>query len=120
MLVGLCHWLSDETNLLPMLFGTRYMYLSKLQMYSSKGVASWECICPYSDMYLSRLLNVFVQITNVFVQIANVFVQRRCWLASAAGPQMRLIYFPVLFGTREMSPRFGQRSTNIGEHDGSN
>ena len=34
---------------------------------------------------------------------------------AGVGPQMRLIYFPVLFGSREMSPRFGQRSTNIGE-----
>ena len=62
VLVGLCHWSSDETNLLPLLFGTREVYLSTL----------W----------------------NIYVQIANVFVQRTCWLVSAIGPRMRLMYSP--------------------------
>ena len=30
VLVGLCHWSSDETNVLLLLFGTREMYLSTL------------------------------------------------------------------------------------------
>ena len=30
VLVGLSHWSSDETNVLPLLFGTRDMYLSTL------------------------------------------------------------------------------------------
>ena len=43
-------------------------------------------------MYLSKLLYVFVQIAKCICPDYKCIGQRRCWLVSAADPQMRLIY----------------------------